>query len=407
MRGPQRSPEDDAVLAGGLVGFANLLRTAGIEVGTGDLQTAASALSCIDPDDRIELYWALRCSLLSTLGDVEAFDAAFAAFFGDQASLPTGLDRPRQPPAARGGGPDAGGAVAEGSKRSVAPADDGGAASQSGAGWSPRERLREMDFSAYGPEELARARRLIERLGRTLPTRRSRRACPSHRGRIIDPRQTLRGSLRTGGYPMELYWRRRKHVPRKLVFVVDVSGSMEPYSRPIVIFLHAARRSSRKVEAFAFGTRLTRLTPALETGDSARSLAHVAEAVPDWAGGTRIGESLRALRERLGGGALVAGAVVVIVSDGWERGDLELLRAEMERLHRAAYALVWVNPLAGDPRYEPLAAGMSVAREYVDVFLPGHNLLSLEALAEALERLSGIPPRSEKPAAWRAEPAFA
>jgi uncharacterized protein with von Willebrand factor type A (vWA) domain len=391
-----RAGDPRAAIAGGLVVFAKLLRRAGVEVGTGAVQTAAAALGRMDADRRDEVYWALRCTLLSHRRQVEAFDSAFSAFWGE-APLAAGLDRSEAAPARGEGVAEAGEGARElsGAWPGEAEGADADEASGAGASWSPGERLKELDFAAYGPEELARARRLIERVARSLPMRRSRRARPFRSGRRVDPRRTLRESLRTGGHPMELHWQQQKQVPRKLVFVVDVSGSMEPYARPVVMFLHSARRSSRKVEAFAFGTRLTRLTRALDAGGPEASLVAVAGAVPDWAGGTRIGESLAALRRSSPGGGTLAGALVVIVSDGWERGDLPLLRAEMERLHRAAYAVVWVNPLAGDPGYEPLAAGMAAALPYVDVFLPGHNLRALEALAEALERLSGERPGGE------------
>jgi uncharacterized protein with von Willebrand factor type A (vWA) domain len=394
--GRPRVDDATAAIAGGLVVFAKLLRRAGVEVGTGGVQTAAAALGGVDADRRDDVYWALRCTLLSHHDQVEAFDAAFSTFWGE-APLAAGLDRPESALEGGNGVPEGGEEARElsGGWPGEAEDADAGQGSRAGASWSPAERLRELDFAAYAPEELARARRLIERVARSLPMRRSRRARPFRSGRRVDPRRTLRESLRTGGHPMELHWRQQKQVPRKLVFVVDVSGSMEPYARPVVMFLHSARRSSRKVEAFAFGTRLTRLTRALDAGGPEAALVAVAGEVPDWAGGTRIGESLAALRRSSPGGGTLAGALVVIVSDGWERGNLSLLRGEMERLHRAAYAVVWVNPLAGDPGYEPLAAGMATALPYVDVFLPGHNLRALEALAEVLERLSGERPGGE------------
>jgi uncharacterized protein len=357
--GRPRVDDATAAIAGGLVVFAKLLRRAGVEVGTGGVQTAAAALGGVDADRRDDVYWALRCTLLSRHDQVEAFDAAFSTFWGE-APLAAGLDRPESALEGGNGVPEGGEEARElsGGWPGEAEDADAGQGSRAGASWSPAAR-------------------------------------PFRSGRRVDPRRTLRESLRTGGHPMELHWRQQKQVPRKLVFVVDVSGSMEPYARPVVMFLHSARRSSRKVEAFAFGTRLTRLTRALDAGGPEAALVAVAGEVPDWAGGTRIGESLAALRRSSPGGGTLAGALVVIVSDGWERGNLSLLRGEMERLHRAAYAVVWVNPLAGDPGYEPLAAGMATALPYVDVFLPGHNLRALEALAEVLERLSGERPGGE------------
>jgi uncharacterized protein with von Willebrand factor type A (vWA) domain len=197
--------------------------------------------------------------------------------------------------------------------------------------------------------------------------------------------------MRTGGVPIERAWREPKLVPRKLVYLVDVSGSMEPYARAMVMFLQAAVRAGRHVEAFTFGTRLTRLTPHLAGRDPDRALANAARAVPDWAGGTRIGENLKAFNDVWGRRGLTRGAIVVIASDGWERGDPTLLAEQMRRLHLAAHRVVWTNPLAGGEGYRPLVAGMQAALPYVDDFLPGHNLRALETLAEVLEEIDEGP----------------
>ena len=279
-------------------------------------------------------------------------------------------------------------------ERSIASAgseeDEGGEErerSPSGVVWSATERLRELDFAEYTSTELRSARRLIERVARSAPRRRSRRLEAAHDGRQLDKRRTLRGAMRTDGYPLERLWRRRRLVPRKLVFLVDVSGSMEPYARATLMFLQAAVRAGGKVDAFTFGTRLTHVTRELAGRDPDRALRGAARAVPDWAGGTRIGDNLAAFNDRCGPRGMTRGAVVVIVSDGWERGDVDRLAAEMARLHRAAHAVVWVNPLAGDEDYTPVALGMAAALPYVDHFLAGQNLRSLEGLAEVLERL--------------------
>jgi hypothetical protein len=197
-------------------------------------------------------------------------------------------------------------------------------------------------------------------------------------------RRLVRASLATGGDPLERVFRRRIDVPRKLVVLCDVSGSMEAYSRALVLFLHALARTGRGVEAFAFGTRLTRLTADLAGRDPARALDAAARRVVDWSGGTRIGASLKAFNDEWGRRALTRGAVVVIVSDGWEREDAAAVGREMARLQRQAYAVVWVNPLKGHPDYQPLAGGMRAALPFVDRFLSGHNLASLEELSEVL-----------------------
>jgi hypothetical protein len=227
----------------------------------------------------------------------------------------------------------------------------------------------------------------MERVARAAPMRRSRRLEPAHDGRLLDKRRTLRAAIRTEGYPFERSWRRNRLVPRKLVFLVDVSGSMEPYARAMIMFLQAAVGAGRSVKAFTFGTRLTNVTRELEGHDPDRALANAARAVPDWAGGTRIGDNLRLFNNRYGPRGFTHGAVVVIASDGWERGDAGRLATEMARLQRSAHAVVWVNPLAGDADYKPLAEGMAAAMPHVDRFLPGQNLGSLESLGEVLEEL--------------------
>jgi uncharacterized protein len=244
--------------------------------------------------------------------------------------------------------------------------------------------LRDKDFAAMTPEEFAEAARAMRRLASARPLRRSRRLRPHARGRSVDLRRLARRSLARGGDPIEQTFRRRVEAPRKLVLLCDVSGSMEAYTRALVLFLHAAIGSGRGVEVFAFGTRLTRLTDELRTRDPERALEAATGRVVDWAGGTRIGASLKTFNDVWGRRALTRGAAVVIVSDGWEREDVSLIDREMARLHRAAYAIVWVNPLKGSPEYQPLAGGMRAALPYVDRFVSGHNLASLERLASVL-----------------------
>lgn len=386
-----------AALVRRLAAFGRVLREAGAEVGPGRLQDAVLALDTIDLRSRDEGYWALRCTLISHQKDIEAFDAAFEAFWGNAEAVPAEDEPPGLP--ARTEEPDETGepeaaasddvrersVIAAGDEEDTRDEDDGGV--PSGSSWSAAERLRDLDFAEYSAAELRSSRRLMERVARATPRRRSRRLEAAHDGRMLDKCRTLRGAMRTEGYPLERHWRRRRVVPRKLVFLVDVSGSMEPYARAMIMFLQAAVARGRSVKAFTFGTRLTNVTRELESHDPDRALRRAARAVPDWAGGTRIGDNLRVFNNRYGPRGLTRGAVVVIASDGWERGDASLLGAEMERLGRAAHAVVWVNPLAGDADYKPLAEGMAAALPHVTHFLPGQNLRSLEGLAEVLERL--------------------
>jgi hypothetical protein len=265
--------------------------------------------------------------------------------------------------------------------------DDGREAEgeEAALGWSPEDLLREKDFAELTSTEFDHVSRLIAELASSRPRRRSRRLRPHHRGHDLDMRRLVRASLATGGDAADRTFRRRVQVPRKLVVICDVSGSMEAYSRALVLFLHALVLTGRGVEAFAFGTRLTRLTPDLTGRDPEHALDAAAARVVDWSGGTRIGASLKAFNDEWGRRALTRGAVVLIVSDGWEREDAALVGHEMARLARQAYAVVWVNPLKGHPDYQPLAGGMRAALPYIDRFLPGHNLASLEELAAVLD----------------------
>ncbi len=387
---PSQGRAGDAIVRK-LVTFGRILREAGLEVGPGRLQDGLRALGSVRLDNRDEVYHALRCAIVSRRDDMEAFDAAFATFW-ERAPRAELTHRPPlmqlDLPAQQGADPrrlDA--HQAESESQDGDGEDDGEDELPVAAVYSADELLRERDFARFSPDELRRARALVERIATASPQRRSLRNRPAHDGRSIDLRRTLHQAMRTGGHPIERAWRTPKTVPRRLVFLVDVSGSMEPYARAMTMFLQAAVRSGRHVEAFTFGTRLTRLTPYLAGRDPDRALERAARAVPDWAGGTRIGENLKAFNDVWGRRALSRGAVVVIASDGWERGDPALLGSEMARLQRAAHTVVWINPLAGGASYRPLVAGMAAALPHVDLFLPGHNLKALEALAEALDAI--------------------
>jgi uncharacterized protein len=359
-----------------VVTFGRVLREAGVEVGPGRLADALRGLDAVDFTRQADVYWTLRQTLVSRRDELELFDRAFAAWFLRDAIDPAGRGAAPQPPQLH----RAAQTTAERGHRE--DEDDGEEPQEVGA--SAYELLREKDFAEMTPDEFERARRLIGELARMRPQRTSRRRCPDPRGDRLDVRRLVRRSLRTGGDPLERPYRARKQVPRKLVVLCDVSGSMDAYTRALLLFLHAVVGTGRGVEAFAFGTRLSRLTPELDTRDPAAALDRATEAVVDWGSGTRIGAALKQFNDEYGRRALSRGAVVVIVSDGWERQDPELVGREMARLRRAAYAVVWVNPLKGNPEYQPLAGGMRAALPFVDRFLPGHNLRSLEELAAVL-----------------------
>jgi uncharacterized protein with von Willebrand factor type A (vWA) domain len=383
------TPSPAEAIVARLSRFGRVLRNRGLEVGPGRIQDALLALTTVDIGSKEETYWALRCTLVSHRGDLRAFDEVFSRFY-EEAQLEE---------AAPGADPTAMsplGGTEESSQPGEQPATPGAAGRDSdeetepgeaGMRWSAAERLRQLDFARYSDAELREAARLIERIARAAPMRCSRRLRTAADGPVFDKRRTLRGAMRTDGYPIERSWRRPRAVSRKLVFVVDVSGSMQPYARAMLMFMQAAIRGGRRVEAFTLGTRLTRVTRALEGRNPDRALAAATRVVRDWAGGTRIGTNLRALNDEWGRRGLTRGAVVVIVSDGWERGDIPALVREMDRLQRVSHTLVWVNPLAGEPGFEPLAQGMAAALPYIDHFLPGHNLNALSTLAEVLESL--------------------
>jgi uncharacterized protein with von Willebrand factor type A (vWA) domain len=246
------------------------------------------------------------------------------------------------------------------------------------------EVLRSKSFADLTAEERARVARLIRDLTVRVPVERTRRTRAATKGPTFDVRRTLRRSLRTHGEPFERAWRDRRTRSRPLVLILDVSGSMAPYARALLQFAFAGIAAGRRVEVFCFGTRLTRVTRLLRTKDPDRAFHEIGRAVADWEGGTRIGESLKSLLDAWSQRAALRGAVVVLCSDGLERGDPEVLRAQMARLRRLAHRVVWANPLKGSPRYEPLARGMAAALPSVDVFLSGHNLESLERLADAV-----------------------
>ena len=370
-----------------LVGFGRELRQRGLPVGTNRILTFCRSAAVLAPLDRNTLYWTGRSSLIAHPDHVIVYDQVFENYFRSRlrehlTSMFSGVPptRPRE---------------VEVQVETSALNDDletNGAADEeieimrliaSGA-----EVLKTKSFEQLTDDERRRADRLIRQLAFSLPVRRSRRLHRTSRGPHFDLRRTLRLSLRTQGEPFKRAWRSRLDVARPLVLVLDVSGSMAPYARALMQFGYAAMASGKRVEVFCFGTRLTRVTRSLRTTDPDRALADVAGRVRDWEGGTRIGESLKTLTDLYSQAAALKGAVVVLCSDGLERGDPLLLASQMSRLHRIAHELVWVNPLKGTTDYEPLARGMAAALPHVDRFLSGHNVKSLEELCQSLTRIT-------------------
>jgi uncharacterized protein with von Willebrand factor type A (vWA) domain len=258
--------------------------------------------------------------------------------------------------------------------------------------FSAREALRKKDFAQFTQEEITEARRMIALMNWRLGTRKTRRKERANLGEFIDYRATLRRSMRHRGIPIELRRRRRKERMRPLILICDISGSMDRYARLLLQFVHALEHGLDSVEVFVFGTRLTRITRELRKRDVDAAIENVVKSVDDWSGGTRIGESIKAFNFKWARRVLRSGATVVMISDGWDRGDPQLLSTEMARLQRSCRRLIWLNPLLGAPGYQPLTQGIRAALPYVDAFLPVHNLKSLEALAAILGDVDDQPP---------------
>ena len=377
-----------------LVALGRDLRARGLPVGTGRILTFCRSVAAIGVTDRDSLYWAGRVSLVGRREDVETFDETFEAWFrglGRRGELGIELDLPMPVDVEADVAafvPDADVQVMStaASWRAADDADDPEPGDRAALRLvaSAVEVLKAKSFAELTEEERRRVARLIRDLTVRVPVERTRRTRTSTKGRAFDARRTLRRSLRTHGEPFERAWRTRRSRARPLVLILDVSGSMAPYARALLQFAYAAMAAGRRVEVFCFGTRLTRVTRALRTKDPDRAFAELGRGVADWEGGTRIGDSLKTLLDGWSQRAALRGAVVVFCSDGLERGDPDVLRTQMARLRRLAFRVVWANPLKGSPRYEPLARGMAAALPSVDVFLSGHNLESLEVLADAV-----------------------
>lgn len=369
-----------------LVGFGRLLRARDLPVGTGRILAFCRAVAALGRFDRDSLYLAGRLTMVARRQDFAVYDDAFQQWF-PQARDRLLAELAGWTPNAREADQEIDLLVGEALSEEEADTGEGDEVDERvtvGLVASGAEVLRAKSFEDLSEAERHDADAAIRRLAVMLPLRRARRYRAAPRGRRFDLRRTVRASLRTQGEPFRRAWRNRRSKRRPLVLLLDVSGSMSSYSRALLQFGFAAVRAGQSVEVFAFGTRLTRLTRALRRSEPDVALRQVADSVIDWEGGTRIGASLKELLDRYGQQAWMRGSVVVLCSDGLERGDPVMLAAQMARLGRVAHRLVWVNPLKGSPRYQPLARGMAAALPHVDSFLPGHNLQSLESLCEVL-----------------------
>ena len=361
------------------VAFARVLRGAGLQVPLGSVLTFVDALGRLHIDDRHEVYWAARATLVRRPEDIALFDRSFDVFW--LAAAAGSIDEPDEPMHITLAVDDDSDSDDDSSLDDAAPPGDD---PQITLRFSAVEVLRDKDFADYSDDELHQAQELMTQLRFIGPPRRSFRQHRSRRGRRPDLQATLRSALRTGGEPIERHWREPGQRLRRLVLLLDVSGSMEPYARAMLRFVHPAVAGRQRVEAFAIGTRLTRVTKELHSRDPDKALSQASTRVHDWSGGTRLGECLRLFNDQWGVRGMARGAIVVVLSDGWDRGDPDVLGEQMQRLQRIAYHMIWVNPLKVTPGYAPLARGMAAALPYVDDFVEGHSLASMQELASVI-----------------------
>ena len=373
--------------------FGRQLHDAGVPVTAERAGWFAQALAVVEPISRRRLYWTARAAFVSDRMQVPAFDDVFFSVFGaapveDASERVPALDETEPAPADERrrsaesvDGPPSGTTRSSASARTPAEVTHDEPVPTLA---SDEELLRTKRFDALEPDELAQLYRLMTRLRIATPMRRTRRAERARHGERLDMRRTLRGSLRTAGDPIRLAHRRRRVVPRRLVMLCDISGSMEPYARAYLQFLTCAAGAGPNAEAFVFATRLTRLTRALSSRNPERAIQRAAAAAPDWSSGTRIGDALKAFNDRHGRRGMARGAVIVILSDGWERGDPALVGREMERLRRLAYRVVWVNPRVSARGFEARAGGLVAALPHCDALVSGHSLDALGEVADAI-----------------------
>ena len=358
-----------------LVRFVDRLRCAGLNVPFGSTLSFGRAVAEVGATSRAGVYWSGRATLVYRPEDIEIYDVVFDHHWAG--GLSTSRIPVEQSPVTL---------VLDTDDDPLSESDDDSeqGEEQLSVRWSRTEVLGAKDFAECSESELTELYDLMSRLRFFGASRRCRRLRPTSRRGRPDLRRTVRSALRTGGEPIRRSFAEPGRRPRRLVLLLDVSGSMEPYARSLSRFLHAAMVGRRHVEAFALGTRLTRLTRELSSRDPDVALKRAAEVVTDWSGGTRLGDGLRYFNDLWGVRGMARGATVVILSDGWDRGEPATMTEQMERLGRVAHRVVWVNPLKASPGYSPLAQGMAAARPHVDRFLEGHSLNSLRELAEVL-----------------------
>ena len=369
-------------MLGRVVGFSRALHRAGVEVNAGNLIDLCDSFRYIEMHNRRDFYAAARATLVSRYDDLETFDAVFKAFWA-RPILPDDLTLTDTE---AGGDPDLD--IQADVNEVVDTADlqeeaEGEGESEE-VGYSADEALMAKDLAAMSDREIEQARKVIHEIVNIIANRRSRRRVPENRGAELDFRRTWRRNALYGSDGVELMMKRRRIKKTKLMLLCDVSGSMDCYSRFLIRFIYALKREIRDVEVGVFSTRMTAISRLLKTKGIEESLVEVAETVHDWAGGTDIGGCLREFNDQFARDMLHSRTVMIIVSDGWDRGNPDLMRQEMARLRKRVHKLLWLNPLLGTPGYQPLCLGMKTALPYLDYFLPAHSLESLIQLARTL-----------------------
>jgi uncharacterized protein len=365
-----------------VVGFTRLLRGAGLRIPLGSTVSFAEALTLTGVQQRTHVYWAGRSTLLSRPEDIDTYDRAFRSFWDGFVTANGSPTIEEKMSLAFDELPDAD----DGDESGADDEDDG---DTQAVRFSSVEVLHDKDFATYSHDDFAEAQRIISALrfvGSPRRSRRLRRSPGNRPTRRPDIRRTVRHALRTDGTPVKRRFLEPSERPRRLVLLLDVSGSMDSYARALIRFGQAAVVGRGRVEVFALGTRLTRLTRELGSRDPDVAIAAAAKRVVDWSGGTRLGEGMQRFNDQWAIRGMARGAIVVVLSDGWDRGDPEVLGAQMERLHRVTHRVIWVNPLKAGPGYAPLARGMAAALPHVDEFIEGHSLASLSELARLVAK---------------------
>ena len=354
-------------------GFVHALRTGGLTVPISSSLQFTRALNAVGVGNGDDVYWAGRSTLVTRPEDIAMYDAMFLAYFHRNG---TGFKvRFEDEPESASLGTDNGDGEGDG---------DSGDDDVIALRYSAAETLNQKDFAEFTREEMYEAQKVMNRMRLTPAVRDSRRRVASSGGDRNDLRRTVRAAMRTGGEPIQLSRTTTGTRTRSLILLLDVSGSMEAYARVLIRFAHAAVVGRRRVEVFSLGTRLTRMTRQLDSHDVDEAVESATDAVADWSGGTRLGVGLKEFNDTWGMRGMARGAIVVILSDGWDRGEPDEMAEEMQRLSRAAHQVVWVNPLKVTPGYEPIARGMAAAMPFIDTFLEGHCLDSLTTLADAV-----------------------